>query len=85
MKTRKPVGHKVPANRRDKVTRLAFAGLVLAAVAFGMMLGADRVCRSAAAGRIFRDTNQVPPTEVALVLGTARTNSIAPAKCSTCS
>jgi SanA protein len=36
------------------------------------MLLADRVCQSAAAGRIFRTTDAIPANDVALVLGTGK-------------
>ena len=45
---------------------------MLALVACGMKLWSDYVCRSAATGRIFRNTDQIPHNDVALVLGTAR-------------
>lgn len=36
------------------------------------MLWADRVCQSAAAGRVFRSVDEIPGNDVALVLGTGR-------------
>ena len=64
---------KIIGKRRALVLRLAWAGGVLALVAGGMMLWSNHVCRSAATGRIFRSTDQIPQNDVALVLGTART------------
>lgn len=39
------------------------------------MLWADYVCRTHAAGRIFRSTDQIPRREVGLVLGTGKTTA----------
>lgn len=70
-------GHKLFARRawsslRTNSKRIAFAGGVLVLLATVAIFSADKVCRSAAAGRIFRTVNQVPANEVALILGTGR-------------
>jgi len=49
--------------------------LVLVALPVAAILVADRVCSSAASDRIFLSTSEVPPNDVALVLGTARTTA----------
>ena len=36
------------------------------------LVWADQVCRAAAASRIFRRVDEVPPNDVALLLGTAK-------------
>jgi SanA protein len=55
--------------------RLVFAGAALALVAFGMMLWADHVCRSAANERVFRSVETIPANDVGLVLGTGKLTS----------
>lgn len=52
--------------------RLVVVLLVLVILPVAAMLWADHVCRTSAAGRIFRSIDEVPRNEVALVLGTAR-------------
>jgi SanA protein len=64
-------GNWLRRNRR----KLAVLLLVLVTLPLAAMLLADRVCASAAAGRIFRSANDVPRNDVALVLGTAKTTS----------
>lgn len=49
--------------------------LVLVVLPVAAILIADRVCSSAVTGRIFLSTSEVPPNDVALVLGTARTTA----------
>lgn len=54
-------------------TRLVLALLIASLAVAGLLVGADRACQNAAAGRIFRSMETIPPSEVGLVLGTAKT------------
>jgi SanA protein len=67
----RPVGGRIRAHR----VRLAAGGLVALFLALASVLWADRVCRSAAAGRIFRSVDQIPQNDVGLVLGTGKTTA----------
>ena len=49
--------------------------LLIVVLPIAAILGADSVCRSSAAGRIFRSMDQVPQNEVGLVLGTGKTTA----------
>ena len=50
-----------------------FVGIGLVAIlALASVVAADRICRAAASGRIFRSVEQIPANEVALVLGTGK-------------
>ena len=60
-------------SKRRILLRVTGAGGVLALVACGSMLWSEHLCRTAAAGRIFSTTTQVPQNNVALVLGTSKT------------
>ena len=53
-------------------TRLALALLMPTVLVFAGTFLVGHVCRSAAAGRMFRSVDNVPQNDVALVLGTAR-------------
>lgn len=53
-------------------TRLFLTGLIAALAVTGLLGGADRACQNAAAGKIYRSLETIPPSEVGLVLGTAR-------------
>lgn len=52
--------------------RLIVAALLLAVLATGLMMAANRACQNAAAGRIFTSLDTVPANDVGLVLGTSR-------------
>lgn len=62
------------APSRLRKPRAKLFGLLLALVFLPVVaiLWADHVCRAAAAGRIFRSVEEVPPKDVALVLGTGK-------------
>ncbi|HEX5221554.1 MAG TPA: ElyC/SanA/YdcF family protein [Verrucomicrobiae bacterium] len=62
------IWQKVRANR----ARILVGAGVFAVLALASVVVADRVCRMAAAGRIFRSVEQIPANEVALVLGTGK-------------
>jgi SanA protein len=59
-------------NHRAKLVVLFLLIVVLPVAA---LLEADYVCRSKAAGRIFRSVDQIPQHEVGLVLGTGKTTA----------
>lgn len=71
MKT--PIVRKLGGKRQSRLMRVVRVGAVIALIAGGVTLWSDRICRSAATGRIFRSANQVPRNDVALVLGTGKT------------
>lgn len=52
--------------------RLVGAALLLAVLAAGITLAANRTCKHVAAGRIFASVAAVPANEVGLVLGTSK-------------
>ena len=52
--------------------RLTIAVLLLALLAAGITITANRACRRAAAGRVFTDVETVPTNDVGLVLGTSK-------------
>jgi SanA protein len=54
---------------RAKLVALMLALVILPG---GTILWAEHVCRTAAAGRVFRSMDEVPKNDVALVLGTAK-------------
>jgi len=54
------------------VRRLLVGSLLLAGLAVGLTLLANRTCKNAAAGRIFTSIETVPANEVGLVLGTSK-------------
>jgi SanA protein len=58
---------------RANRVRVVVGGLVALLLSVASVLWADYVCRSAAAGRIFRAVDQMPLNQVALVLGTGKT------------
>ena len=60
---------KCLCKHRAKFVTVCLACVIVPVAA---MLWADRVCQSAAAGRIFRSVDNVPGNDVALVLGTGR-------------
>lgn len=62
------VHHWIKANR----LRLALGFVVVAVVASGWMVWANRTCERAANGKIFRSVDAVPVREVGLVLGTSK-------------
>jgi len=62
------IRRKLRANRVPILVGAALSALL----ALASVIMADRVCRTAAAGRIFRSPEQVPANEVALVLGTGK-------------
>ena len=64
---------KVGGKRRPMLIRAVWAAGVLGLVACGLLIWADHLCLTAASGRIFRRTDQVPRNDVALVLGTSKT------------
>jgi SanA protein len=59
-------------NRLKKFRRALLVMALLVLVGVGAMIGADLMCRNAAAGKIFRATVTVPANDVALVLGTGK-------------
>ena len=60
------------SQRSPMLRRLIVVGAALAIVACGTIVLSDYRCRSAATGRIFRGTSQIPANDVALVLGTSK-------------
>src|ERR1039457_3025990 len=52
--------------------KLAFGLVVVTLAVAGLMAGADRACKLAANGRVFRSVDNLPTREVGLVLGTSR-------------
>jgi len=58
--------------RTRLLRRLAILAVSLGLVAVGVFLGADLLCRNAAAGRIFRSAESIPTRDVAVVLGTGK-------------
>ncbi|HLP77219.1 MAG TPA: ElyC/SanA/YdcF family protein [Candidatus Paceibacterota bacterium] len=52
--------------------KIALASGMFAIIGAVGMFSADRACRSAADGRVFRSTADIPQNEVALVLGTGK-------------
>jgi SanA protein len=60
-------------NRFKKFRPWLYAMVILTLVGLLAMIGADRMCRYAAAGKIFRSVEKpIPTNDVALVLGTSR-------------
>jgi SanA protein len=57
---------------RQHRTKLIVLLAVLVLLPLAALVGADRVCRSASAGRIFQNIEDVPKNDVALVLGTGK-------------
>lgn len=60
--------------RKHRIKLIASLLVVVVLPVAGMLV-ANRVCSTAATGRIFLSTGEVPTNDVALVLGTARTTS----------
>lgn len=67
--------HKLNTCLRRHWAKLIALALACVLMPAGAIVLADRVCSSAAAGRIFLSTGEVPPNDIALVLGTARTTA----------
>ncbi len=57
--------------RRRRIRRAAIAVAVFVLLMLAALMVADRACRQAAAGHLFRSVEDVPQNDIALVLGTA--------------
>jgi SanA protein len=69
---RQPLWRAVTRRARRHRGKLAVLTVLFVLLPAAALLWADRACRAAAAGRIFRHTAALPTNDVALVLGTAR-------------
>lgn len=60
---------------RKNFLRVVAAVAVTLLMAVAALLWADHACQRMASGRLFRSVDSIPPNDVALVLGTARTTA----------